>query len=62
MDQIPLARVCETRSDVSILKSLLRHPIDNGRQIYDSIFSQRDLTAARKTFTTLCEEFLYGRI
>jgi hypothetical protein len=53
MHQIPLARVCETRYEVSILKTLTRHPLDTGRRLYDSIHA-RDLTATRKTFTTLC--------
>lgn len=61
MHQIPLARVCETRYEVSILKSPSRHPIDTGDAFITQL-TQSDLTAAAKTFTTLCERICQGDI
>ena len=50
---IPLARVCETCYEVSILKSLFRYPIDTGNRFTRLVTS--GLTAGEKTFTTLYE-------
>jgi hypothetical protein len=59
MHQIPLARVCETRYEVSILKSPSRHPMDTG-YAFITPPAQSHLTVTGKTFTTLCERICPG--